>query len=214
MSAQCEHGQLGRTCLLCEMRDENLALTAKLAESESKISAARLMADFAKGAIYDAIATEDGLDGEDGNAVMQIITEWQEHGTFDKTLCDTLTSMEKVASTAVDEDAYHEIQSLKKERDELRAEVARLEAWKSAMMHGACSGVMVDGENGLPTYAPECEKLRAEVARLKELREVLRVIKAIVSDKFLHKHEKLEVIESRCDISLCNEAIAKSGEHD
>jgi hypothetical protein len=56
------------------------------------------------------------------------------------------------------------------------------------------------------------DELRDEVSRLRELREVLRVIKAIVSDKFLHKHEKLEVIESRCDISLCNEALAKSGE--
>lgn len=33
MSNQCEHGQLGRTCLLCEMRDENLEITAKLAEA-------------------------------------------------------------------------------------------------------------------------------------------------------------------------------------
>ena len=30
MSNQCEHGQLVRTCLLCEMRGENLALRAQL----------------------------------------------------------------------------------------------------------------------------------------------------------------------------------------
>jgi len=50
----------------------------------------------------------------------------------------------------------------------------------------------------------------AETERERELREALTTIKEIVSDKFLHKHEKLEVIESRCDISLCNEALAKS----
>ena len=32
----CEHGQLGRTCLLCEMRDENLALKARIAELEAE----------------------------------------------------------------------------------------------------------------------------------------------------------------------------------
>ena len=32
MTAQCDHGQLARSCLLCEMRDENLALRALVAE--------------------------------------------------------------------------------------------------------------------------------------------------------------------------------------
>jgi len=56
----------------------------------------------------------------------------------------------------------------------------------------------------------EQQAREAAEARLRELREALTTIKEIVSDKFLHKHEKLEVIESRCDISLCNEALAKS----
>ena len=37
MTNQCEHRQLGRTCLLCEMRDENLALRAKLADCQAVI---------------------------------------------------------------------------------------------------------------------------------------------------------------------------------
>jgi len=37
MTNQCEHRQLGRTCLLCEMRDENLALRAKLADCQDVI---------------------------------------------------------------------------------------------------------------------------------------------------------------------------------
>jgi hypothetical protein len=32
MTNQCDHGQLARSCLLCEMRDENLALRAQVAE--------------------------------------------------------------------------------------------------------------------------------------------------------------------------------------
>ena len=36
MSDQCEHGQLGRTCLLCEMRDENLALRAQVVEKDAR----------------------------------------------------------------------------------------------------------------------------------------------------------------------------------
>ena len=37
MNNQCDHGQLARTCLLCEMRDENLALRAKLADCQAVI---------------------------------------------------------------------------------------------------------------------------------------------------------------------------------
>lgn len=37
MTNQCDHGQLARTCLLCEMRDENLALRAKLADCQTVI---------------------------------------------------------------------------------------------------------------------------------------------------------------------------------
>ena len=32
--SECDHGQLARTCLLCEMRDENLALRAQVAAWE------------------------------------------------------------------------------------------------------------------------------------------------------------------------------------
>ena len=87
------------------------------------------------------------------------------------------------------------LDALSAKNDELRAEVERLKEDDDAL-EMVCQKAMQARES-------------AE-ARLRELREALTTIKEIVSDKFLHKHEKLEVIESRCDISLCNEALAKS----
>lgn len=37
MTTQCGHGQLARSCLLREMRDENIALRAKLADCQAVI---------------------------------------------------------------------------------------------------------------------------------------------------------------------------------
>jgi hypothetical protein len=90
--------------------------------------------------------------------------------------------------------------------DELRAAVARLKE-----QNGNVTGnyLTLLAEPCIYCGQAEYEKKDAE-ARLRELREALTTIKEIVSDKFLDKHEKLEVIESRCDISLCNEALAKS----
>jgi uncharacterized membrane protein len=42
------------------------------------------------------------------------------------------------------------------EREAAEAEVARLKAWKSAMMHGACEGYMLMGDDGIPKYKPAC----------------------------------------------------------
>jgi hypothetical protein len=39
--------------------------------------------------------------------------------------------------------------------------------------------------------------------------EFVQVVKAFCVDKFLHRHEKLEEIESLCDRSLCAAEIAK-----
>jgi len=36
MTTQCEHGQLGRVCLMCEMRDENIALRARAERAEAE----------------------------------------------------------------------------------------------------------------------------------------------------------------------------------
>jgi chromosome segregation ATPase len=103
----------------------------------------------------------------------------------------------KLAEAKRERDAWiASAREMSNEVEKLRAEVARLKA---------------------DAITAQCEwEVRSGVAetRLRELREALTTIKEIVSDKFLHKHEKLEVIESRCDISLCNEALAKSAEHD
>ena len=115
--------------LFSKLRHASEAIIAKVRERDAgeierlraQVAAGKLMADFAKGAIHDAIATEEGLDGDAGQGVMCIISEWQEHGTFDNTLCEHMTSFEKIAATALDEDAYHEIESLKRQLAESRA---------------------------------------------------------------------------------------------
>lgn len=38
MTTQCGHSQLARSCLLCEMRDENIALRAQVAAQKEVIS--------------------------------------------------------------------------------------------------------------------------------------------------------------------------------
>ena len=117
-ASQCGHPNpctLGSLCPYCE-----------IGRLRAQVEAGRIMADFAKGAILDAIGTEDGLDGEDGQAVMCIITEWQEHGTFDKTKCDHMTSFEKHASQAIDEDAAAEIEALQRQLADCRAEIEAL----------------------------------------------------------------------------------------
>ena len=108
---------------------ENKRLLSELTAAQARIADGKIMADFAKGAIHDAIATEDGLDGETGQQVMCIITEWQERGTFDKTLCEHMTSFEKHASEAIDEDAYYEIEALKRTIATQRETIQKQREW-------------------------------------------------------------------------------------
>jgi len=45
MTTQCEHGHLGRVCLMCEMRDENIALRARAERAEAERDAAKELAE-------------------------------------------------------------------------------------------------------------------------------------------------------------------------
>lgn len=45
MTTQCEHGHLGRVCLMCEMRDENIALRARAERAEAGIVKANSQAE-------------------------------------------------------------------------------------------------------------------------------------------------------------------------
>jgi len=171
---------------------KNDELRAKLAEADSKISAARLMADFAKGAIHDAIATEDGLDGETGHRVMCIITEWQEHGTFDKTLCEHMTSFEKFSAQAIDEDALGEIQSLQRKLAEAERERDAASFDKARML------------DERQIFLKGLDELRAEVARLKETApdKNAESVRARLMRRSVVGLEKYGVTTERSDLSM------------
>ena len=89
-------------------------------------------------------------------------------------------------------------------RHVLLARIAELEALNREL---------TDRLNGIEhKLGAEKQAREAAEARLRELRVAIETIKSIVSDGFLNHREKLEVIESRCDIELCIDALAKSAE--
>lgn len=56
----------------------------RIAELEAERSALRTALEFASAAVEDAIYTEDGIDGQDGERLLYIFREALERGTFDK----------------------------------------------------------------------------------------------------------------------------------
>lgn len=56
----------------------------RIAALETERSALRTALEFASAAVEDAIYTEDGIDGQDGERLLYIFREALERGTFDK----------------------------------------------------------------------------------------------------------------------------------
>lgn len=85
--------------------------------------------------------------------------------------------------------------------------------WMDAGEVVALNRELTDRLNGIEhKLGAEKQAREAAESRLRELRVAIETIKSIVSDGFLNHREKLEVIESRCDIELCTDALAKSAE--
>lgn len=63
---------------------EAAKLHERIAELEAERSALRTALEFASAAVEDAIYTEDGIDGQDGERLLYIFREALERGTFDK----------------------------------------------------------------------------------------------------------------------------------
>lgn len=79
---------------LYELAETCAALRQRAERAEAERDAGKIAIDFAKGAIHDAIYSDDGLDGDTGQRVLCILTEWQERGTFDVQPDDERTSVE------------------------------------------------------------------------------------------------------------------------
>lgn len=63
---------------------EAAKLHERIAALEAERSALRTALEFASAAVEDAIYTEDGIDGQDGERLLYIFREALERGTFDK----------------------------------------------------------------------------------------------------------------------------------
>ncbi len=60
------------------------------------------------------------------------------------------------------------------------------------------------------TLCSGCAELRQDKQAMRYSHaEFVQVVKSLCVDKFLHRHEKLEVIESLCDRALCDAELAK-----
>ena len=159
--------------------------------------------DFAKGAIMDAVSLEDGLDGSTGEAVMRIITEAQEKGTFDKELADTFTTLERRF--------YDESEKLAQEKEALEKRVKELEVLLEIKASPFKDGCM----------CAECMPAREAISALKDrIRELEKAVDyyerdgAMIKAMPLETVNKIKALESKLEKAMkVVEAANKYAEH-
>ena len=151
-----------------------------IAALQARVAACNSALDFAAGAIEDAIYSEDGLDGVDGEHILHIITEARERGEFDKAKYGQLEHLcpfnraekaeaERDAALAraagfdsLASDRWTNLLSLKRELDAALAEVAKLRAAGIALQDDLLARAeTVDGERvvaaGATAWANFCD---------------------------------------------------------
>ena len=123
--------------MLRDVGDEHMRLQADYEKAERERDSLQFAVPFAIGAIEDAIYLEDGLDGDTGERVIHVLREALENGTFDaveygkmpRPHADITLDAVHVAlglDPADESDVVGALKEHERERDEARAELARV----------------------------------------------------------------------------------------